>query len=470
MKITKENIHAALDPVVSEMSLSQWDKQRIVQVAMLSQRKRHYHKHGFLRKFAAVVAAAALCLTSSMVVLASPALSARLNQLGQQTRRYLTPANVSCMYDGIRMDVLGSMQDDGMVVSYLSLEDTTGQNRLSDTIELCDIQIDGEPTVISGEPMPQEDGSFVIRVQGLRNPVEALDDRVTISLKTILSGERRTEPQDTGVTVGDIRRGNPDPAMAGTVKIQNASCTVNSGKLQPLMDAESMQVLKDIGAYTDERAPYLTFHNAGIVGDSLHLLAERDPAAWYNSCNFVLADEAGQLIGEDSAELCVGKLLEEVHPASDYNTKNVEYVMSLPEGREVDDLHIYYESRSYEQCIEGTWSVTYQAETKRDAAILAHCELDMNAWQLKRVKVTPFGLVAAGSGSLLESSEMPQVTLYLKDGTKLDNFSSSITSVQSGEDGEPDEISCKEYFDEPLDLKELAEIEVNGQKIWKSHR
>lgn len=470
MKITEEKIHAALDPVVSEMSLSQWDKQRIVQVAQMSQRQHRYRKPGFFRRFAAVAAAAALCLTSSMVVLASPALSSRLSQLGQQTLRYLTPANVSCMSNGIRLEVLASMQDDGMVISYLSLEDTTGQNRLSDTIELCDIHIDGEPTVISGEPMPQEDGSMVLRVQGLRNPMEALDERVTISMKTILSGQERSEPQDTGITVGQIRQWNPDPAMIGTVKIQNATCSVNSGKLQPMMNAETMQILKDVGSYTDDRAPYLTFHSGGIVDGSLHLLAQRDPAIWYNECSLMLADETGEPIPEDAAEFCVGPVLEEVHPASNYNTEKVEYVMSLPEETDPDDLHLYYQTTNYDQCIEGDWAVTFQAESKGTPTVSVRCKMDMDAWQLDHVQVTPFGVVTTGYGALLESSQMPEVTLYQKDGNALQDFSSSITSVQSGMNGEPDEISCKEYFDEPMDLKNLERIEVNGKTIWENHK
>ena len=99
--------------------------------------------------------------------------------------------------------------------------------------------------------------------------------------------------------------------------------------------------------------------------------------------------------------------------------------------------------------------------------VFAACNQDMNGWTLRSVIVSPFGVEAVGSGALMEDSLTPGICLHLQDGTRIEDFSSAITSVQPGMDGKEDQISCKYYFDEPLDMRELDSITVQDELIWK---
>lgn len=467
MNITEKDVHAALDPVVSNVSLSQWEKQRIVQVAMASCRNRKRRRGFLVRRVLAVAAAAAFCLTTSMAVLASPAMSSKLSQLSRQTLRHLTPANAQSANNGISMEVLASMHDDNTIVSYLSFTDTTGENRLDETLELCDILIDGEPLVITGEAMPQEDGSVVVRAQGVRDPMQAVGGKVTISVRTLLSGAEVQPYTDTGITVGAIARWNPQPKMSGTMPLQSSSCEINSGKLSSLLNQDTVQCLKAYGSYENENIPFMNFQNAGIVDGALHILARRDPGRWYDTCSLALFDANGAQIPEDVAQLSVGKVLENQNIASSGTTELVEYVMSLPDDADLDSLALRYATSTYQHCITGDWNVTFNVPDEKQPMVFASCNQDMNGWRLRSVMVSPFGAEAVGSGALLEDSQMPDIGLHLKDGTEMQEFSAAITSVQTGMNGAEDQISYKYYFDEPLDMQELDHITVQGELIWK---
>lgn len=467
MNITEKDVHAALDPVVSNVSLSQWEKQRIVQVAMASGRNKKRHRVFLFRRVLAVAAAVVFCLATSMAVLASPALSSKLSKLSRQTLRYLTPANAQSANNGISMEVLASMHDDNTIISYLSFTDTTGKNRLDETLELSDILIDGEPLVITGEAMPQEDGSVVVRVQGVRDPMQAVGGKVTISVRTILSGAEVQPYTDTGITVGAIQRWNPQPNMSGTMPLQSCSCEIGSGKLNSLMNQDTVQCLKAYGSYVDDNIPFMNFQNAGIVDGALHVLARRDPNQWYDACSLALFDENGEQIPEDIAQLSVGEALENQNAASNCPTETVEYVMSLPEDADLDTLSLWYTTSTYQHCITGNWNVTFNVPDEKQAMVFASCNESMNGWTLRSVMISPFGVEAVGDGALLEDSLMPGICLHLKDGTVIEDFSSAITSVQSDMDGEEDQISCKYYFDEPLDIRELDSVTVQGELIWK---
>lgn len=466
MKITEESVHAALDPVVSDLRFSQWERQRMVTVAMAANREKH-RRPLVLRRALATAAAIAICLTASMAVLASPTLSEKLGAVGERTRGLLTPTNVSCEKNGVKLEVLASMHDENTIVSYIALEDTTGANRLDDTVTLCDLRIDGEPTVISDYPVVQEDGSVVIRVQGLRDPLQSAGGKVSLSMNGILSGEADEGYQDTGVTVADIVARNPNPAMAGTVPIGDAECIVGSGALDWLMKEYSMQGLKADVTYKTDAIPFLTFLNAGIVNGNLHILVKQDPEYWFNNCDFALYDSDGNPIAEDVAEVCIGKEIPGTSSYGKRTTEKLEYVLSLPPEQNLEDLHLYYAVNQYDYCVTGQWDVTFDVPEEKHPTIWATCNLDMEPWQMRAITLSPFGVEALGEGDLLESSKMPEVAVYMQDGTIIDHFDSCISTVQSGTADAKNQISFKWYFNEPLDADEVVKITVCDQAVWE---
>ncbi len=466
MKITEESVHAALDPIVSDLSFSQWERQRMVYVAMASEREKR-RKPTLLRRMLATAVAAAICLTASMAVLASPALSDKLGMVGQKTRDLLTPTNASCENNGIRLEVLASMHDEDTVVSYISLEDTTGQRRLDDTVTLCDLRIDGEPTVISDYPVVQEDGSVVVRVQGLRDPLQSAGGKVSLSMKAILSGGVEKDYQDTGITVADIVARSPSPAMVGSVQIGDAECAVQSGALDELMRSYTMQGLKAVAEYETDKIPFLTFLNAGMVDNNLHILVRQNPEYWYNNCDFALFDAEGNPIAEDVAKVCIGKKMSGVVPDGKRIAEKMEYILSLPKQQALEDLHLYYSVAEYKHCATGQWNVTFDVPEEKHPTIWAACNLDMKPWRMKAITVSPFGYEALGTGTLLESSTMPDVAIYLQDGTVIDGFSSCISTVQTSPNEEEDQISVKCYFDEPLNADEVVKVTVCGETVWQ---
>ena len=95
-----------------------------------------------MRRVLAVAASfAAVMVLSAGTLAAAPELRESLKGLSEDTIAILQPVNEVSEDQGIRMEVLGAVNDGGVAVAFLSLQDTTGQGRVSDTVRLMDCKI-----------------------------------------------------------------------------------------------------------------------------------------------------------------------------------------------------------------------------------------------------------------------------------------------------------------------------------------
>lgn len=90
------------------------------------------------RRAATVLMACVLVLALSVTALAAAFPGFRETLFGEHSKvaPFLTPVAASGEDDGIRMEVLGAMSDDGTIVAYFTLTDEEGKNRLSPEMEL----------------------------------------------------------------------------------------------------------------------------------------------------------------------------------------------------------------------------------------------------------------------------------------------------------------------------------------------
>ena len=159
-----------------------------------------------LRRVLAVAAAFAVAFSiGGGVLAAAPELRQSLSILGAETLQQLQPINQVSEDQGIRMEVLAAVNDGQVAVVFLSLQDTAGQGRVEPTSQLYDSEISGA-NFTRGEVVDYDaaTGTTVLRLVADASESMA-GKKITVSSKSILSGEDRHAPTYSGYTVASLR-------------------------------------------------------------------------------------------------------------------------------------------------------------------------------------------------------------------------------------------------------------------------
>lgn len=469
MKICEESVRAALDPVVGQEALSPWEKQRILRAAQSAPRRAPARR---LRHLLSAGTAFVLCLLCATGVLASmPGYAQKLDMLSKEALSFLQPVEEICEAAGLRLEVIAAMNDGHSAIIYLGLTDLTGQDRLDKTTRLSRISMTGMSYVSCENVHEREDGTLILRLRGMAAKDEPAEGRkVTLFVDDVLLQNTETAFVDTGITVAQVAAENPSPALEDAGRAVEAYEVSGgaSGRLYQELEDGSVATLKAADPDTIEGLPWVTVRGMGLVNDSLHILLEPDSESWYNTVRFLLADETGPRYDLDTACLYLGRdrLTQLLFQRERYEQE--EQILALPEGEETNSLHLGYYASTYAEAVQGEWQATFVLQGLTDT-IEAECSLDMEAWVLTRVTVSPVGVLLEGSGTLAEDSLLPEVVLTTKEGEICisDRISASATAVYAGEDEETEQIECSDFFDEPLELDEVEAVSVCGVEIWR---
>jgi hypothetical protein len=466
VKITSETVRAALDETLSEVSLSEWDRQRILNAA-LQPRKKLRLRRPAIRRLCMVGAIFALAVVTATGVLAAvPGLADKLSMLSRQTIDFLKPIEQVDEKSGIRMEVIAAMNDGDTAVIYLSLKDVSGQNRLDDTTSLSGFSVTGLTSSGSDNVTCRPDGTVIVRITGQSDEANLDGKKVTLNLDTLLSRETMQNDVDTGYTVADVLAGNPKPALAGKINPESYSLYGDfDSPLGRLLESGSVQTLKASYHYTDKRVPWMQVLNAGVLDGNLHILTQRDTACWYDTLWLQLADDAGEAYDSGVATVDVSDPVQAGKSPWSKVAAQQEQILALPEGVSKGDMHILYSASTYDTYIDDSWETTFTLQ-QNTPSITASCTEDVGTWQLEKMTASSIGVTLNGVGEVLETSIDPQVTVTLKDGTKAD-CSFSMQAVTYDQNGENGQVVSKYLFTEPQQTDQIASVAVNGTVVWQ---
>lgn len=468
MKICKDTVRAAMDEMLGDVALSDWDKQRILHVARAG--VRHRAAGGWMRRVCALGVTFAVCMALSLGVLASvPGLAQKLSTLSHQTLEYLRPVEESCTVADISMEVVAAMNDGNTAVIYVRLQDLSGQNRLDADTWFNSVMLDGLDSTFCDGTILQSDGSLLLRLTGECDNGTAAGRKITLELESLLLGNDYQSMVDTGYTVADIMEANPTPRLSGSFSSESGYSIAGemNGPMVRRVESGSMQMLKAVGeAPLNEECTWIKVLNAGVVDGSLHVLIDPDNDQWYNTVEFVLGDAAGNPYETERGVFGRG----ETYNAGTFHAyrDQEEQVLMLPEDVDPADMHVYYSVNAYDTCLDDTWSVTFTLQ-EAVADISLQCDdLPLSCWTLQNLAVSPICVTASGLGELQAADYTPSIRLTLADGTTLGEYGSFLSTVlpnESDPDGQ-DTVVYKYFFDELLDVDQVQQITVDGHVIW----
>lgn len=462
MQISEESVRRAVDGGLSQLEMTEARRAAILaqcrpSVALVRPLPRGVR---ILRRAAAVAAAFVLMAAACAGVLAaSPSLAERLDMVGRQTLAFLYPVEQTAEADGIRMEVLAAMNDEDVAVVYMSLQDTAGSGRVSNSVELFDHQVSG--AVFTTSEVVQYDpasATAILRLTGSCGG-ELAGQPVTVSVKSFLVGEEYRMMAGPGWTIDEALALLPEAALdysgdyAGWMLEGSEECA-----LYQQLDAGLLPVLKAAGETAAlPGAGGQQLLAAEELDGMLHLqTAPVNTLGRFDRLRFVLTDEAGRPLPCPYAQIELG---EQTRIGANTLSERTETVLELPEGAAREDLRINYDLVTYEQYIEGGWSVTFRLEDA-PAQRAAACAIPMGGWTLEEVSATPLGVTLRGRGEMFPSSSAdPTPTVVMRDGQTAGFVSASTSTDSEGN------IEMKSLFAAPIPPQDIEYIEICGQRL-----
>ncbi|TCL60236.1 DUF4179 domain-containing protein [Allofournierella massiliensis] len=427
-------------------------------------------RHRPMRRVLAVAASfAAVMVLSVGTLAAAPELRESLKGLSEDTIAILQPVNQVSEDQGIRMEVLGAVNDGGVAVAFLSLQDTTGQGRVSDTVRLMDCQISDDLGIAIANVVSYDETTetAILRLEGMGGDADA-GEKITVSARSLLSGEQQVSDESTGYTVSELIASGPAAeyappeeglimgSMASVDDPENAEITLE--EIDQLKDSGKVPVLEPWAeGLKIDGVDWATVAAAAKIGNQLHIQYNTDSVlGGVNSLSFRLKDSSGQILDLPMLELNIGPRTELSREL--YYTETNEYVLFLPEGQDVSDMEVVYSGTTYDSLTQGNWSTTFRLEQVKER-LQSRQELDLGGWTVESVTVSPVAVTVRGSGDLWDlGGEMPEVRVWLQDGTQVD-ASSAGTSI----DGE--DVTLNSMFNEILDLSQVKTVTLNGEPL-----
>ena len=463
-----DTIRLAIDRELGSIQLDASQKSAILAQCRPSLTVAPHHRP--MRRVLAVAASfAAVMVLSVGTLAAAPELRESLKGLSEDTIAILQPVNQVSEDQGIRMEVLGAVNDGGVAVAFLSLQDTTGQGRVSDTVRLMDCQISDDLGIAIANVVSYDETTetAILRLEGMGGDADA-GEKITVSARSLLSGEQQVSDESTGYTVSELIASGPAAeyappeeglimgSMAGVDDPENAEITLE--EIDQLKDSGKVPVLEPWAeSLKIDGVDWATVAAAAKIGNQLHIQYNTDSVlGGVNSLSFRLKDSSGQILDLPMLELNIGPRTELSREL--YYTETNEYVLFLPEGQDVSDMEVVYSGTTYDSLTQGNWSTTFRLEQVKER-LQSRQELDLGGWTVESVTVSPVAVTVRGSGDLWDlGGEMPEVRVWLQDGTQVE-ASSAGTSI----DGE--DVTLNSMFNEILDLSQVKTVTLNGEPL-----
>nr|WP_276870994.1 DUF4179 domain-containing protein [Fournierella massiliensis] len=463
-----DTIRLAIDRELGSIQLDASQKSAILAQCRPSLTVAPHHRP--MRRVLAVAASfAAVMVLSVGTLAAAPELRESLKGLSEDTIAILQPVNQVSEDQGIRMEVLGAVNDGGVAVAFLSLQDTTGQGRVSDTVRLMDCQISDDLGIAIANVVSYDETTetAILRLEGMGGDADA-GEKITVSARSLLSGEQQVSDESTGYTVSELIASGPAAeyappeeglimgSMAGVDDPENAEITLE--EIDQLKDSGKVPVLEPWAeGLKIDGVDWAAVAAAAKIGNQLHIQYNTDSVlGGVNSLGFRLKDSSGQILDLPMLELNIGPRTELSREL--YYTETNEYVLFLPEGQDVSDMEVVYSGTTYDSLTQGNWSTTFRLEQVKER-LQSRQELDLGGWTVESVTVSPVAVTVRGSGDLWDlGGEMPEVRVWLQDGTQVD-ASSAGTSI----DGE--DVTLNSMFNEILDLSQVKTVTLNGEPL-----
>lgn len=373
---------------------------------------------------------------------------------------------------GIRMEVIGAQKYDNKAIVYLSLQDTTGQNRLTEQTEFSfGFSVKMNPRIIGG------DGAFSTSMSW-REKMLYFDEDTNMAYYEFDITADPDSPLSDPLEIGgyciylDRREYVEEPIDISLAEIKDAETT-------PIKEEHIWaggNIRDNYGSFTEVLTPgyYIDMphgekdqwvSNVGIINGRLHVQIGTfsDGEIGSSDVNLFLIDKKGNKIPDDYFGVLYGdednRLLSHKEDGPyDMTYKYNEYVFSVS----AEDLNKYtlcFDGTVYTG-VEGNWKVAANLiDSKKDIHTWTN-DISVEGHLFEYITLSPLGLQVRGTyeGEDCMASDM-KLEVETEDGI--------IPLEGGGGSQNPEKHTFNSSWDAnaPLDVTKVTAIIINGTRI-----
>jgi len=407
---------------------------------------------GFKKTIPAVMAIC-LCLMISVGAMAAtiPSVNNLLSKVSPNFALLLQPIEAVCEDNGIRMEVVGAMNDDEMAVIYITMQDLV-KNRIDESLDIYSYGLRG--THISTCQLVHYDEktkTATLRMQA--NGGKKLNGKkVSFQLESFLSDKQVLDGVEIGINLSDVKEVKDSQTI-----LLDTSSSISGGGGDLFDELQSQGVIEvlapDQKKITIPQIDFMYISNIGLIDGRLHIQTKWVGDGIDNHGYLYFVDALGNEIDKyHSSNIYFG--IDE-SGISTWGRDYIEYIFDVSDIN-LDELKLMGYFVSNGNYITGNWKTTFKIQSV-DEELRADCDIKSGTLNINNVKVSPLGVTLAGSGEIKESITIP-ISVKMTDGS-VQELGSAMSYSDYGE------VKLKYVADLPLDTYKVKSVVVNGTSI-----
>ncbi|NLR43630.1 DUF4179 domain-containing protein [Priestia megaterium] len=394
-------------------------------------------------------AAAVLFLIGSAGVGAAtfPSFNHLLSLVSPDIALFLQPIETTSEDKGIKMKVVGAMNDDEMAVIYVTMQDLTG-NRLDKTLDLYDYTLtDGHMFNNQIVNYDKDTNTATLRIQA-NGGTNFNNKKIKLRISSFLSQRYKHEGIKIDTDLSELKNKNVD-----TISLSTDSTSGGGGEITDQLDTgESIEILKPNETILSlPKIKFMHVSNIGFVNGQLHVQTKWSDEDIDSHGDFYLVDPLGKKINAASKVYYgVDKSGKTV-----YGNNYVEYIFNA-NNEDFSKLKLMGDLVSNGNFTKGNWSTTFKLHSVENEKSVSFNE-DFGSWKATKMTLSSLGVTLYGKGHFKDTDN-------IKMSVKMNNGSSqSLESLQNFSDNKS--VKAKFLSSSPLDLSNIKAINVNGTHI-----
>lgn len=406
---------------------------------------------GKIKKKVVIPLVASLFLIFSVGVGAAtiPSLNNLLSIVNPQIALFLQPINVSSEDKGIKMKVVGAMNDDEMAVIYVTMQDLKG-NRIDETLDIYDYSLtDGHMFNSQIVDYDETTNTATLRIQA-NGGKELNNKKISFRINSFLSHKQTFNEVKVNANLIEVKNNTPQ-----TISLDNNNISGWGGEIfKELKEQDKIQVLKpDETEIFLPKIEFMHISNLGFIGDYLHIQTKWSEDNIDDHGNFYLIDNFGDKTYTSNSS----SIYFEIDKLGKTNGGNryIEYIFDV-DDLDISDLNLMGDFVSNGNYTTGNWNTTFKIQSVSEEKNLDFSK-DFGLWSVNSITVSPLGVTLNGNGEIDHSNKIA-VSAYMNDGS-VQHLDSMTSFNENGK------VKVKFLSSLPLDISNVEKIDIDGTEI-----